>query len=81
MLEPNVQWLFDQIKAATHMGVLHTVSTIVKLEVDSGEAYTKDEAVMQQLRECWKQSEAWLANEEIEREKLSGEHESDAEQG
>jgi hypothetical protein len=76
MLDPDVQWLFDQMKAASHMGALHTIQTIIKLEIATKEAYTKDEALIQHLRDCWKENEARLSNEKIDREKLSGEYES-----
>jgi hypothetical protein len=69
MHEPNVQWLFDQMQAATHMGVLLTIQTIIKLEVESGEAYTKDAALMQTLRQCWKEQHARLVEEDAKREK------------
>lgn len=68
MIEQNVQWLFDEMQAASHMGALLTIQTIIKLESESGEAYTKDEALMQQLRECWKENEARLVKESEELE-------------
>ena len=75
MHEPNVQWLFDQMRNATHVGVLLTVQTIIKLEVESGEAYTKDAELMQQLRDCWKQQNTRLVEEAIAKEKHGKEDE------
>jgi hypothetical protein len=60
---PNVKWLFGEMQAATHMGVLFTIQTVIKLEVETGEEYTKDATLMQQLRSCWKQNEDRLVKE------------------
>lgn len=70
MADPNVQWLFDEMNNAGHTGALLTIQTIIKLEIESGEAYTKDEVLMQRLRQCWKQNEARVikADEELEEE-------------
>ena len=65
---PNVKWLLDEMQAATHMGVLLTIQTIIKLEVETGEEYTKDSALMQQLRSCWKQNEDRLSKEKANEE-------------
>lgn len=59
----KVQWLFDQMNTATHDGVLATVSLIIKLEVEDKHEYTKDVALMQRLRQCWKRNEARIVNE------------------
>jgi hypothetical protein len=69
MHEPNVQWLFDQMRNATNVGALLTIQTIIKLEFESKEAYTKDAELMQQLRDCWKNQNARLAEEAISQEK------------
>lgn len=59
----NVQGLFDQMNTATHEGVLATVSLIIKLEVEDKHEYTKDAALMQRLRQCWKRNEARIVKE------------------
>jgi hypothetical protein len=48
----DVQWLFDRMNEATHEGELNTVIFIIKLEVSDENEYTKDESIMQQLRDC-----------------------------
>jgi hypothetical protein len=58
----DVQWLFDQMNAATCEGELNTVVFIIKLEVSDENLYTKDEALMKRLRDCFAQNRKRLAS-------------------
>ena len=49
----DVQRLFDQLNNATHEGELNTVIGIIKMEISDENEYTKDEALMQKLRDCF----------------------------
>lgn len=49
----DVQWLFDRLNEATCEGELDTVVFIVKLEISDLNEYTKDEALMARLRDCF----------------------------
>lgn len=49
----DVQWLFDQLNAATCEGELSAVVFIIKLEVSDENEYTKDADVMARLRGCF----------------------------
>ena len=49
----DVQWLFDQLNAATCEGDLHTVAFVIKLESSDENEYTKDADVMARLRGCF----------------------------
>lgn len=53
-MRPEVQWLIDYISSATCEGELMTAQTIIKTEKADGEEYTKEESIMQMLRDLFK---------------------------
>lgn len=61
MSDDKAKFLLDEMNAAKSMGVLLTIQALIKLEIESGEEYTKDAATMDKLRHCWKRNEARVA--------------------
>lgn len=49
----DVQWLFDRMDNATHIGTLETVAFIIKIETSDENEYTKDAELMKRLRDCF----------------------------
>lgn len=49
----DVQWLFDQLNAATSTSEIDNVVFAIKLEASDENEYTKDADVMARLRGCF----------------------------